>query len=128
MNVAFWIRNDDFWRGALTELQSLVSHLLCVHDKQSNMVVCMCCMYPVARVGQNYMYIYTVFLAGKSPPGGACLVGSISIVPDTGSFRAWRPARGCALEPLNISMCALFGALLINLCCTLRANVLVFLF
>jgi hypothetical protein len=28
----------------------------------------------------------------------ACYVGSVSIVPDSGSLLAWRPARSCALN------------------------------
>ena len=34
----------------------------------------------------------------------ACLVGSVSVLPASGSFTAWRLARGCALLSLKISL------------------------
>jgi len=57
----------------------------------------------------------------------ACLVGSLFIVPVSGSFTAWRLARGCALLSLNISLWAFFGAIFISCCCFLRAILLSFL-
>jgi hypothetical protein len=52
-----------------------------------------------------------------------CLFGGLSFsCAVLESFTTWRPARGCALESLNISLCAFYGALLIKLCCSLRAS------
>ena len=57
----------------------------------------------------------------------ACLVGSVLILPVSGSFTAWRLARGCAYLPLIISLWAFFGVLFISCCCFLRAMSLSFL-
>ena len=57
----------------------------------------------------------------------ACLVGSVSILPVSGSFTAWRLARGCAYLPLIISLWAFFGVLFTSCCCFLRAILLSFL-
>jgi len=58
----------------------------------------------------------------------ACLVGSLSILPVSGSFTAWRRlARGCAFLSWKISLRDFFGALFISCCSFLRAILLSFL-
>jgi hypothetical protein len=58
----------------------------------------------------------------------ACLVDSVSFVPDSKYFIAWRPGCGCAFRSLKYFFMCFFGALLTSFCLILRAVVLVFLF